>query len=215
MPQRPLRPTQVARIMSGERIHNYSVHTAFVYTLERRSGSETTGTRGPVITSSTRRAHDRRPSILSGPLPAGSLRPTRGLREQRTCVLLFGLATGGAYRVSLRQSRHRHCGAGPRLAADGCYPPPLLCVAPTFLTGQIYSKAHLHCESEEWLRSKDGLARSPGRLARVVRSRAANLDRGKFWSGRRDSNAHHDLGRVRSSPLDDDRLKGGPERGRE
>ena len=44
-------------------------------------------------------------------------------------ALLFGLAPGGVCRVSLRRPteagrRHRHCGTGPRLAADGRYPPP-------------------------------------------------------------------------------------------
>ena len=45
------------------------------------------------------------------------------------CALLFGLAPGRVCRVSLRSTaravgRHRHCGTGPRLTADGRYPPP-------------------------------------------------------------------------------------------
>jgi len=47
----------------------------------------------------------------------------------RGCTLLLGLAPGRVCRVSLRPTacaadRHRHCGTGPRLAADGRYPLP-------------------------------------------------------------------------------------------
>ena len=45
------------------------------------------------------------------------------------CALLLGLAPGRVCRVSLRPpacaaARHRHCGTGPRLTADGRYPLP-------------------------------------------------------------------------------------------
>src|SRR5918992_1286797 len=60
-----------------------------------------------------------------------SLRPTRELSEppaaarRPPCAPLFGLAPARACRVSLPPGEpggHRHCGAGPRLTADGRYP---------------------------------------------------------------------------------------------
>ena len=63
------------------------------------------------------------PSVTDG---HPSVRPTRELSEPRraACAPLFGLAPARACRVSLlrRSRRHRHCGAGPRLTADGRYP---------------------------------------------------------------------------------------------
>ena len=75
-----------------------------------------------------------KPSSVPAPAGAGdghpSERPTRGLSEPpaaaRTppCALLFGLAPARAcpFHSRSRTSGHRHCGAGPRLTADGCYP---------------------------------------------------------------------------------------------
>ncbi len=69
---------------------------------------------------------------------AAPLSPDRG-RPRPGCALLFGLAPGRVCRVSLRpkacaDGRHRHCGTGPRLTADGRYPLPCACGARTFLT---------------------------------------------------------------------------------
>ena len=71
---------------------------------------------------------------LRPPVTRRLMRPTRGLGSAPLppatpgCALLFGLAPGGVCRVSLRSGpragRHRHCGTGPRLTADGRYPPP-------------------------------------------------------------------------------------------
>jgi len=74
------------------------------------------------------------PSIWGRRLPDGSCGRPEGWAARLSpgepgCALLLGLAPGGVCRVSLRAAaratgRHRHCGTGPRLTADGRYPPP-------------------------------------------------------------------------------------------
>ena len=77
-----------------------------------------------------------KPSSVPRPIRIGlmdghpSLRPTRELSEppaparRPPCAPLFGLAPARAcpFHSRFRRSGHRHCGAGPRLTADGCYP---------------------------------------------------------------------------------------------
>src|SRR5262245_18669819 len=66
---------------------------------------------------------------LRPPVARRLVRPTRGLGSapsRRTGLSPSYLAL---LRVELAafhsgRGRHRHCGAGPRLAADGCYPLP-------------------------------------------------------------------------------------------
>jgi len=75
----------------------------------------------------------RWPSICGRRSPDGSCGRPEGWAARLSpgepgVALLFGLAPGRACRVSLRSGpgpvRHRHCGAGPRLSADGSYPLP-------------------------------------------------------------------------------------------
>ena len=77
-----------------------------------------------------------KPSSVPEPIRIGpmdghpSVRPTRELSEppaaarRPPCAPLFGLAPARAcpFHSRFRRSGHRHCGAGPRLTADGCYP---------------------------------------------------------------------------------------------
>ena len=82
----------------------------------------------------------RRPVMaihLRPPVARRLMRPTRGLGSAPLPrpVARHGLrppiwpCSGWSLPVSLRhrpegRRRHRHCGTGPRLATDGCYPPP-------------------------------------------------------------------------------------------
>ena len=77
-----------------------------------------------------------KPSSVPRPIRIGlmdghpSVRPTRELSEppaaarRPPCAPLFGLAPARAcpFHSRSRGSGHRHCDAGPRLTADGCYP---------------------------------------------------------------------------------------------
>ena len=79
---------------------------------------------------------DGHPSAAAGRPTAHAADPRAGQRASPParfpgtgCALLFGLAPGGVcpFHSGIdprAEDRHRHCGTGPRLATDGCYPPP-------------------------------------------------------------------------------------------
>ena len=90
-----------------------------------------------VLYRSTPKRHPVMVIHLRPPVARRLMRPTRGLGSAPLLrpVARHGLrppiwpCSGWSLPVSLRhrpegRRRHRHCGTGPRLATDGCYPPP-------------------------------------------------------------------------------------------